>query len=115
LSGNVQITQTSLTGGVATYSYTLISGVAPTAGQTIDITNTFNAGGILNVTGGIVSSPTGGAVGTFQITGFSGPDFAPASESGSGITAGTQFLIEPALRVLGTSSSPINGNSVGGD
>ena len=114
LSGAMAITQTSLTGGVATYNYSVTSGVAPVNGQTITITNTLNAGGILNVTDGLIAAATGGAIGSFTISGFSGSDFPPASESGTGITAGTEFMIEPALPVVGTSTSPIYGGSTSG-
>ncbi len=114
LSGNVQITQTSLTSGVATYNYSVASGVAPVAGQTITITGTVNAGGILNVTNGMIVAATGGAIGSFTISGFVSSDFPAAAESGTGITEGTQFAIEPALPLIGTATSPIYGASSGG-
>jgi hypothetical protein len=114
LSGNLAITQTSLTGGVATYNYAVVSGVAPVAGQKITITGTLNAGGILNVTEKAIATASGGEIGSFTIGGFAGSDFPPATESGSGITDGTEFLIEPALPVVGTSTSPIYPASAGG-
>lgn len=113
-SGNLAITQTSVTGGTATYNYTVASGVPPVPGQEITITGTLNAGGALNLTNATIASATGGAIGSFTITGIAGPDYPPASESGTGITAGTEFMIEPALLVLGTSTSPIYGGSAGG-
>lgn len=113
-SGEMVITQTSLVGGVATYSYSLQTGVAPANGQTITITGTLNAGGILNVTDGVISGASGGPTGSFAIGGFLGPDFAPAAESGDGITAGTEFLFDPGIAAVGTSNSPIYGNAVGG-
>ena len=45
----LQITNTSLTGNIATYGYTLVSGPAPQAGQFITVSGTTNAGGIFNV------------------------------------------------------------------
>ena len=112
LSGDMQITQTSLTSGTATYNYSLSTGTPPVAGQKITVTGTLNAGGILNVTNAVIATATGGSIGSFTITGFSGPDFAAASESGDGITSGTEFLIEPAS--VGSTASPIHGTGVGG-
>jgi len=114
LSGNLAITQTSLTAGVATYNYSVSSGVAPVAGQDITITGTLNAAGILNVINGVIATATGGTIGSFTITGFVSSDYPPAAESGVGITEGTEFMIEPALPLVGTSTSPIYGASTGG-
>lgn len=113
-SGTVAITETQLTGGTATYNYSVSTGVAPTAGQPITITGTLNAGGILNVTNATIATCTGGNSGSFTITGFSGPDFPSAVESGAGVTAGTVFTIEPGAKLLGSPTSPIYGNSTGG-
>jgi len=113
-SGTVTITQTSLTAGVATYSYSLVSGTAPIAGQEITITGTLNAGGTLNVTNGTIATASGGSSGTFTITGFSGPDFPSSSESGAGVTAGTEFCFDPGALVVGSGTDPIYGNAAGG-
>ena len=113
-AGTLSITQTALTSGTATYNYNVISGAAPVAGQLITITGTLNAGGILNVTNGHIATSTGGSSGSFTITGFSGPNYASSAESGAGVTAGTIFTFDPGVLVLGSSSSPIYGNSAGG-
>lgn len=114
-SGTISITQTSLTSGTATYNYNVVTGAIPTAGQEITITGTLNAGGILNVTNGHIATATGGSSGSFTITGFSGPNFASAAESGAaGVTAGTVFAFDPGVLVLGSANSPIYGNSAGG-
>ena len=118
-SGSVNITQTSLTGGTASYSYLLAQGAPPAAGQPIIIAGTLNAGGILNTpTGGApftIETSTGGSSGSFTITGFeTGTDYPSSSENGSGITAGTEFCIDPGALVVGTATNPIYGNATGG-
>lgn len=117
-SGSVNITQTQLTGGTATYSYSVAQGAPPAAGQKITITGTLNAGGELNTpTGGppfTIATSTGGSTGSFTVTGFSGPDYPASSESGSGITEGTEFCIDPGALVVNTATNPIYGNATGG-
>lgn len=113
-SGSVIITQTQLTSGTATYSYSVAQGAPPVAGQEVTTTGTLNAGGILNVTNATIATATGGSTGSFTITGFAGPNFPSSSESGSGITAGTQFCIDPGAMVVNTAISPIYGNATGG-
>jgi hypothetical protein len=112
-SGSVSITQTSVTGGVATYDYTLITGVAPTAGQLITITNTLNDNGALNGANLVIASSTGGASGSFTVT-LSVPDATPVAETGQGVTAGTIFNFDPGAVDVGTSTNPIFGNGTGG-
>jgi len=113
-SGAVSIGQTSVASGVATYGYTLVSGVAPAAGQLVTITGTLNDDGALNGADLLIVSSTGGATGTFTIN-VSAPDAASAAESGQGVTAGTQFAFDPGAADVGTSTDPIFGNtSVGG-
>lgn len=120
-SGSMAITQTSLTGGTATYSYTVSSGVAPVAGQTISTLgltngplNPITGTSVLNVTNATIDTASGGTTGTFTIVGFPAGTYAPAAESGSGLTAGTEFLFDPGIPFLGTSSNPIYGNATGG-
>jgi hypothetical protein len=112
LSGAMAVTQVSLTGGVATYNYQVTSGVAPIAGESITVTITTD--NPLNVTNGTIASATGGALGSFTVAGFAGTDIPPESVSGTAVTAGTEFLIDPALLVVGTSTSPIYPASNGG-
>lgn len=114
-SGSLSITQTSLIGGVATYSWELISGVAPAAGQLVTITGTLNGNGLFNVTEALIASATGTTAGTFTIGGFPGSQtIAAQSEPGQATTAGTQFTIDPGAQNYGTSVNPIFGNSGGG-
>jgi hypothetical protein len=115
-SGAMAITQTSLTAGVATYSYAVLSGANPTVGQLVTITGTLNANGMLNVVNYAIASVSGTNIGTFTITGFSAAvDYPAEAEEGQATTAGTQFTFEPGLLTLGTSTSPIYGTGTGGD
>jgi hypothetical protein len=115
-SGAFNITQTSLTGGTATYTWALVSGQAPAAGQLVTITNTLNANGILNVTDAVIATATGVTSGSFTITGFaSGLTYPTTVEEGQATTAGTQFIIDPGASNAGsTTVNPIYGNSTGG-
>ena len=115
-SGSFSISQTSLTSGVATYSWTLVSGTAPAAGQLVTITGTLNANGALNETNAQIASASGVSSGTFTVAGFSSTiDYPTAVETGQATTAGTQFVVDPGAALVGnTSQSPILGNSGGG-
>lgn len=115
-SGALNITSTSLSGSTATYSWTLVSGSAPAAGQLVTVTNTNNANGILNVVDALIDTASGVNSGTFTVTGFaSSLDYASAAEEGQATTAGTEFIIDPgAANVGSTSVNPIYGNSTGG-
>ena len=115
-SGAFNITATELSGGIATYSWTLVSGSAPSPGQLVTITNTNNANGILNVVDALVATSSGVSSGTFTIAGFaSSLNYTSAVEQGQATTAGTQFLIDPGAALVGsTSSNPIYGDATGG-
>lgn len=114
-SGELHITQTALAGGVATYTYNVLSGVAPVAGQTITIDGTLNANGALDVDNRAITTATGGNSGSFTINGFDpSVTFPSTSENASGITAGTQFVFDP-LAIYGDStdgSITFSGNAV---
>jgi len=112
-SGQFTITQTSVTSGVATYSYSLITGAVPAAGQQITVTNTLNANGGLNVVNAVIASASGGSSGTFTIN-VSLPNYAAASEQGLATTAGTEFTFDPGAALAGSSTDPIYGNATGG-
>jgi hypothetical protein len=76
--GLVQITDSALSGGIATFSYTPLSGTPIAPGQTILIENTTNAGGIMNgPTGLTVATVTAGS---FTVNGFAGA-FAVQAEN----------------------------------
>src|SRR6185312_9152313 len=113
-SGAMVITQTSVAANVATYSYSLSSGVAPVTGELVTVTGTTNANGVLNVTNAAISNASGGSTGTFDVS-VTAPDTTAAAESGQATTAGTQFCFDPGFPLLGTSTSPIYGTSTGGD
>lgn len=112
-SGSVAITQTSVTSGVVTYNYTLITGVAPSAGQFITITNTLNDNGFLNGANLVIVTATGGSSGSFTVN-LSVPDATAVAETGQGVTAGTIFDFDPGAADVGTSTDPIFGNGTGG-
>jgi len=111
-SSAMAITQTSVTGGVATYNYTLSAGsvAAPAAGQLVTITGTTNANGTLNLTNATISSATGGSTGSFTIN-VAGPNFAATAETGQATTAGDIFAFDPGAAVVGTATNPIFGDS----
>lgn len=112
-SGSVGITQTQVTSGVATYSYALQSGIAPSAGQLVTITGTTNANGALNGANLVIATASGGSTGTFTVN-VSAPNAIAAAEGGLGVTAGTQFAFDPGAALIGTTTNPIYGNATGG-
>lgn len=90
-ASQLNITQTSLSGGVATYAFTIITGSAPTPGQQVTVTDTSNGNGIFNVSNQVITSATAS---TFSINIVS-PDIPPAAETGNGIVNGTIFQFDP--------------------
>ncbi len=114
-SASMVITGTSVTGGVASFNYSLSGGstAPPVAGQLITITGTTNANGKLNLVNASIDTSTGGTSGTFTIL-VSLPDATSVPESGLATTAGTQFAFDPGIQFLGTTTNPIYGNSTGG-
>ncbi len=97
--GVMDITETSVTGGVATYTYTSVFGAVPVAGQTITIAGTTNGGlqtdpitgqvyGALNGLNRAIASASGGSSGTFTIN-VGGIDYAPQAEAGRAILGGS--------------------------
>ncbi len=112
-SGTFAITQTSVTSGVATYNYTTITGVPPTAGEFVTVTNTLNDNGALNGANLTIASSTGGSSGSFTVA-LAVPDAVPVAEAGQAVTAGTIFAFDPGAADVGTSTNPIFGNGTGG-
>ena len=102
-SGASRITATSVTGGVATYQYSLQSGQPPVAGELVTVTNTTNALGALNVTQATIASSTayGGTVNTSgaAVTWVSGNDF-------SSLTNGEAITINSVGYTILTVNSP---------
>lgn len=102
----LQISQTSLSGNVATYVYTLSSGSAPTVGEFVTVNGTLNGNGIFNVTNAVITaaSPT-----SFSIS-LVGADITATAETGNGVISGTIFQFDPATTV----TNPIIGNAGAG-
>jgi hypothetical protein len=100
----LQINSTSLTGNVAHYDYTLISGTAPVVGQFINVNGTLNGNGIFNVLNAVIASV---APGTFSIN-LTSPNINAAAEANANASIyGTIFVFDPA----GTVTNPIIGNA----
>jgi hypothetical protein len=114
-SGEFTITQTQVQNGVATYTWSLVSGSAPAAGELVTVINTLNANGLLNVTDAVIATASGVSSGTFTVNLPGTQNFPVTVEAGIGTTAGTQFLIDPGTALVGSfNQSPIFGNSGGG-
>jgi len=77
------ITNTSMAGGIATYSYTLGGNdITIHVGEFVNISGTTNGGGVFNVTDRQITSVTGTSSGTFTIAGFTG-SVASAADTGT--------------------------------
>lgn len=114
-AGQLAITSTQLSGNVATYTFTQITGVAPTVGQQVTIVGCLNGpiiGGtsIFNISNGIVAS-TGANQFSIAIT---ANNVLPAAETGNATVNGTKFQFDPGIQDAGTGTNPIFGNSGGG-
>lgn len=96
-ASQLQITATSLTNNVATYSYNLVSGTNPVTGQFVSVIQTLNGNGIFNVTRAIISSASAG---TFSIGIVSPTNIASAAEDGAGVIFGTIFQFD-AFTIVG--------------
>ena len=110
-ASQMDVTATSLTSNVATYTFTLITGVAPTVGQQVSVVGTDNGNGIFNVQNALIEavSPS-----TFSIN-LQSPDIASAAETDAqAIVNGTIFQFDPGIQYAGTVTNPIPGNATGG-
>lgn len=109
------ITSTSLTSNIATFNYTLISGVAPVAGSQVTVTGCVN-GPIVNGTSifNVINTnvDTAGA-GTFTVV-LNAANVTSSAETANAIVNGTIFQFDPGLSNLGVGVNPIFGNSGGG-
>ena len=114
-AAQLSITQTQLQNNVATYTYSLITGTAPTIGQQVTIVGCLNGpivGGtsIFNISNGIISS-----VGANQFSiNITANNVLPAAESGNATVNGTKFQFDPGIQLAGSMTVPIFGNSGGG-
>jgi hypothetical protein len=115
-AAQLDITATSLTGNVATYDYSLISGTAPVPNEQVTVTGTTNGNGIFNVVNAIITaaSPT-----SFSIE-IDSPNITAQAEDGAqAIINGTEFQFDPGPTWVGTTPSTptdpfIFGTSTGG-
>ncbi len=115
-SGNMTISQSSLTAGTANFNYTISSGQPPKVGQLVTITNVLNANGALNGVDLTITSATGGASGSFMVGGYSAvTDFPALAEQGLGVTAGEVFAFDPGALLVGQTTDPIYGTGTGGN
>jgi hypothetical protein len=100
----LSISQTSLTGNVAQYVFTLISGTAPVVGQFINVNGTLNGNGIFNVITAVITSVTPNS---FSVS-IQSPNINAAAETNASASIyGTVFVFDPA----GTVTNPIIGNA----
>ena len=113
-SGEMEITETEVLNGVATYHYAMQSGVAPATGELVTITNTTNANGGLNLKNATIVTSSGGGTGTFTINVSIATNYAAVSESGTATTAGTIFTFDPGAALVNTATNPIHGTGTGG-
>ena len=105
------INTTSLTSGVGTYAFTLISGTTPSVGQLVTVAGTSNGNGIFNVTGARISA-TGS--GTFSVLFYGKPNIASAAETGTAIVNATIFQIDPqAVVATSTAGSVVVAGNLG--
>ncbi len=113
-SGSFVITQTVVASGVATFSYSLVTGTAPVAGQLVTITGTTNDNGTLNLTNVTIDTASGGGTGSFTVL-VSLPDAGSSAEEGQATTAGSIFNFDPGAQLgAGSATSPIFGTGTGG-
>lgn len=100
----LQISSTSLTGNVAQYVFTLLSGSAPVVGQFINVNGTLNGNGIFNVISAVITSV---APNSFSVS-IQSPNITAAAEANANASIyGTVFVFDPA----GTVTNPIVGNA----
>ena len=96
-SGEMGITETSVSSGVATYTYVVISGTPPVAGQLVTVTGTDNANGLLNVANATIATSTayGGIVNTsgLNVSWVSGDNFSALTHGEAIKINGTSYVI----------------------
>ncbi len=95
-ASQLQITATGLLNNVATYSYNLVTGTAPTVGEAVSVFQTLNGNGIFNISNAII---TAAGVGTFSVS-ITGANVPTAAEDGAGIVFGTIFIFD-AFAIIG--------------
>jgi hypothetical protein len=111
--GVLNINATSLTGGVGSYTWTLVSGANPVVGDLVTVQNTTNGNGIFNVINATIATVVGS---TFTVNGFvTTLTYGSQVETGQAQTFGRIFTIDPGPTYVGTTNqgSPIFGNDSG--
>ena len=117
-SGTLDITNSTVNPGdtVLTFTFTVATGVGPTAGEIVKVTNTLvNSGTDLNgtyVIQTVAPSPALplGSSGTFTVVPPAGATPGSQPQTGQAVVYGTQFLIDPGANTVGTTTDPIFGN-----
>ena len=122
-SGTMSITNSAVdvSGSTVTFTFTVATGVGPTAGEIVKVTNTLvDTGTDLNGTYVVQSvAPSGalplGSSGTFTVVAPAGatPN-SSVTQNGQAVVYGTQFLIDPGANATGTTTNPIYGNGTTG-
>lgn len=110
------ITKTETVGGVATYTYSVVSGFAPLAGNKVTINGTTNDGGAFNVYQKAVSAVTST---TFQIAEAPTGTIAPQAETGTGDNVDSGYFTVTGLSgtvaaAADTGTELLTGNCVTG-
>ena len=111
-SATMQITQTSVTGGLATFTYALTGGslANPVAGQLVTITGSENPDGNLNLVNAVINTANGTNQFTILVS-FSGSGITTNELACLATTAGTEFCFDPGVATLNTGTNPIYGNT----
>ncbi len=93
--GVLTITQTSMSvpvqvpvQGVATYTFTLVSGTAPVVGDFVTVRNTTNGNGIFNVEDATIAAVSGS---TFTVNGFPSTPIVIQAEAGRALNSDPPF------------------------
>jgi hypothetical protein len=105
-ASQLSITNSSRTGGIASYNFILISGTTPVAGQFVTMVGLLNGNGAFDVVNAVINTVIGSVITIL----FPGADIAGASEDGNGIISGTIFTFDTA----GVAVPPIIGTGLGG-
>jgi hypothetical protein len=106
-AAQLSITSTSATGGRATYSYTLISGTNPTAGELVTCTNLDNGNGIFNGNNLVISTANASQFTVLIAT----PNLLAEAENGSAVVSGNNFQFDPLQAIANSSGGSV---TVGG-
>ena len=115
-AAQLNITSTSLSAGIATYDFTLISGSAPTVGEQVTVTGCtngpqVNGTDVFNIVNGVITAV---GAGSFSVS-INAADVPAGPETNAqGIINGTIFQFDPGFGLVGSMTSPIFGNSGGG-